>query len=77
MSLVAKNPTASHSARTVLHYTSDLEHGTHGLAAMTSAYHAEGRQFDPGWVYGTHALSLHAASLAWPEEGRYLRGVLA
>ena len=26
-------------------------HGTHGLVAMTSAYHAEGRQFDPGWVY--------------------------
>ena len=26
-------------------------HSTHGLVAMTSAYHAEGRQFDPGWVY--------------------------
>ena len=26
-------------------------HGTHGLVAMTSASHAEGRQFDPGWVY--------------------------
>ena len=25
--------------------------GTHGLVAMTSAQHAEGRQFDPGWVY--------------------------
>ena len=25
--------------------------GTHGLAAMTSAYHAEGRVFHPGWVY--------------------------
>ena len=24
---------------------------THGLVAMTSAQHAEGRQFDPGWVY--------------------------
>ena len=24
---------------------------THGLVAMTSASHAEGRQFDPGWVY--------------------------
>ena len=26
---------------------------THGLVAMTSASHAEGRQFDPGWVYST------------------------
>eukprot|EP00975_Prorocentrum_lima_P027912 5869096-Prorocentrum_lima.AAC.1 len=24
---------------------------THGLVAMTSAQHAEDRQFDPGWVY--------------------------
>ena len=24
---------------------------THGLVAMTSAQHAEGRHFDPGWVY--------------------------
>ena len=24
---------------------------TRGLVAMTSAQHAEGRQFDPGWVY--------------------------
>ena len=24
---------------------------THGLVAMTSAQHAEGRQFEPGWVY--------------------------
>ena len=24
---------------------------TCGLVAMTSAQHAEGRQFDPGWVY--------------------------
>ena len=23
---------------------------THGLVAMTSASHAEGRQFDPGWM---------------------------
>ena len=30
----------------------DLEaESTHGLVAMTSAYHAEGRQLDPGWVY--------------------------
>ena len=27
------------------------EYGTHGLVAMTSAQHAEGCQFDPGWVY--------------------------
>ena len=27
------------------------EQGTHGLVAMTSAQHAEGRQLDPGWVY--------------------------
>ena len=26
-------------------------HGTSGLVAMTSASHAEGRQFDPGQVY--------------------------
>ena len=26
-------------------------HGTSGLVAMTSASHAEGRQFDPGLVY--------------------------
>ena len=25
--------------------------GIHGLVAMTSAAHAEGRQFDPGWMY--------------------------
>ena len=30
-------------------------HGTHGLVAMTSAQHAEGRQFDPGWVYPCNA----------------------
>ena len=28
----------------------DLASGTHGLVAMTSAQHAEGRQFDPGWM---------------------------
>ena len=28
-----------------------FQHGTHGLVAMTSAQHAEGRQLDPGWVY--------------------------
>ena len=28
-----------------------MEHGTSGLVAMTSASHAEGRQFDPGLVY--------------------------
>ena len=27
------------------------KHGTSGLVAMTSASHAEGRQFDPGQVY--------------------------
>ena len=27
------------------------QHGTCGLVAMTSASHAEGRQFDPGQVY--------------------------
>ena len=27
------------------------KHGTSGLVAMTSASHAEGRQFDPGLVY--------------------------
>ena len=29
----------------------DLVSGTCGLVAMTSASHAEGRQFDPGQVY--------------------------
>ncbi len=29
--------------------------GTRGLVAMTSAQHAEGRQFDPGRVYGALA----------------------
>ena len=28
-----------------------IKHGTSGLVAMTSASHAEGRQFDPGLVY--------------------------
>ena len=28
-----------------------LRQGTRGLVAMTSAQHAEGRQFDPGRVY--------------------------
>ena len=27
---------------------------TCGLVAMTSAQHAEGRQFDPGWVYSIY-----------------------
>ena len=30
------------------------QHGTCGLVAMTSASHAEGRQFDPGQVYCFH-----------------------
>jgi len=28
-----------------------MQAGTHGLAATTSAQHAEGRQLDPAWVY--------------------------
>ena len=34
-----------------LHVGFLLHSCTHGLVAMTSASHAEGRQFDPGWVY--------------------------
>ena len=34
---------------------------TRGLVAMTSAQHAEGRQFDPGRVYATSTASLAAA----------------
>ena len=30
--------------------------GTRGLVAMTSAQHAEGRQFDPGRVYAQEDL---------------------
>ena len=37
-------------------------HGTSGLVAMTSASHAEGRQFDPGLVY---ILNPGAAFGAW------------
>jgi hypothetical protein len=45
-------------------------HGTHGLVAMTSAQHAEGRQFDPGWVYCHVAGKLWRAQVA-PENGLY------
>ena len=43
-------------------------HGTCGLVAMTSASHAEGRQFDPGQVYrllpmGRMALRVRLARL--------------
>ena len=31
---------------------------TSGLVAMTSAQHAEGRQFDPGWVYSQNLCQL-------------------
>ena len=33
-----------------------LRQGTRGLVAMTSAQHAEGRQFDPGRVYAQEDL---------------------
>ena len=39
------------------------KHGTSGLVAMTSASHAEGRQFDPGLVYFVaqpiHRMNIH------------------
>ena len=35
---------------------------THGLVAMTSASHAEGRQFDPGWVYITYLCIRHVGA---------------
>ena len=40
------------------------KHGTSGLVAMTSASHAEGRQFDPGLVYicGSRASVQHCAT---------------
>ena len=37
-------------------------HGTCGLVAMTSASHAEGRQFDPGQVYSYVSVLLLADS---------------
>ena len=33
------------------HFPLQHKQSTHGLVAMTSASHAEGRQFDPGQVY--------------------------
>ena len=36
---------------------------THGLVAMTSVSQAEGRQFDPGWVYCNMQLSLRVREL--------------
>ena len=39
-------------------------HGTCGLVAMTSASHAEGRQFDPGQVYFT--LGRVRENYTWP-----------
>ena len=41
---------------------------TCGLVAMTSASHAEGRQFDPGQVYDFSCLQRHAASWLATEE---------
>ena len=40
-------------AQGVRYFFNGLSHlnGTSGLVAMTSASHAEGRQFDPGLVY--------------------------
>ena len=39
------------------------KHGTSGLVAMTSASHAEGRQFDPDLVYFVaqpiHRMNIH------------------
>ena len=36
-----------------------IPNGTCGLVAMTSASHAEGRQFDPGQVYSLYADGQH------------------
>ena len=41
------------------------EHGTSGLVAMTSASHAEGRQFDPGLVYFSRSGSCAHRCEAW------------
>ena len=40
--------------RSFQHKHPALDTGTCGLVAMTSASHAEGRQFDPGQVYAEH-----------------------
>ena len=50
------------STRSCLHKHPVLDTSTCGLAAMTSASHAEGRQFDPGQVY---ALSHKKRSRVW------------
>ena len=47
-------------------------HSTCGLVAMTSAQHAEGRQFDPGQVYAGSAMchcQLRGQPLAYKHEG--------
>ena len=41
------------------------KHGTSGLMAMTSASHAEGRQFDPGLVYFTLYYAAACIALAF------------
>ena len=41
----------SHITSRIWNNVFPLHSCTHGLVAMTSASHAEGRQFDPGWVY--------------------------
>ena len=47
---------------------------THGLVAMMSAQHAEGRQFDPGWVYGSEQggplCCILASKAVWPSTFR-------
>ena len=43
----------------------DFSTSTCGLVAMTSASHAEGRQFDPGQVYIIYIRYVIAHSLHW------------
>ena len=51
----AAKASTMHAAGFLLRYVHELHvfHSTRGLVAMTSALHAEGRQFDPGRVYLT------------------------
>ena len=44
-------------------WSTDKKSGTCGLVAMTSASHAEGRQFDPGQVYSWYLLFVKDISL--------------
>ena len=53
----------------MLHVVRLHMHRTCGLVVMTSASHAEGRQFDPGQVYSWYKRNdRNSACLAWLEK---------